>query len=145
MIQYSFVYVSVFNGYLHLMPLPQKQRMCKRVDCAMTMVRGRDTGSAIEHRFIAVVLYHHRHRVIAPSTSHCRTIALLSSHHHAIVIAPSSLCSIDPISMVRWYDSEMCGSILLISVISFHYFFVIFQLLSNITQNDCYRRSSLAL
>ena len=101
--------------------------MCKRVDSAMTMVRSRDTGSAIEHRFIAVVLYHHHHRVIASSTSHCRTIALLSLHHHAIVIAPSGLCSIDPISMVRWYDSEMFGSILLISVISFQYFSYFFH------------------
>ena len=99
MIKYSFVYVSVLSKYSHLMlrnSACAKKTIARFCDDAITMVRWRDTNGAIEHRFIAIVLSHHRHRVIATLPSHCRNIASSSSHHRAIpshhrhrVIAPS--------------------------------------------------------
>ena len=102
MIQYSFVYVSVFYEYSHLTPFSQKQRMCKisrQCDGAMTRYRWRDRASL------------HCHSYIASSSSCHRSIALSYPHVIVIVIAPSRHRSIDPHSMVRWYDNELRGPI----------------------------------
>ena len=77
-----------------------KARWCND---AKTMVRWRNTNGAIEHLFSAILLLHHRLRIIAPSLSHCRTIASSSS--------PSHHYSIDPNLMVKWYDSKLRGPI----------------------------------
>ena len=66
-------------------------------DDAITMVRWSDNDDSIEHRFIAIVTSYHRHRVIAPSSSHCRNIVSSSSSSHHRVIAPPT----------RWCDSEL--------------------------------------
>ena len=65
------------------------------------MVRWRDTDGAIEHNFSAKLLSHHRHRVIAPSPSLCRTIPSSSSHHR--VIAPST--------QTRWCDGTIVNCV----------------------------------
>ena len=97
MIKYSFAYVSVLNKYSQLKlrnsACAKKKTIARWCDDAITMVRWRDTNGGKEHRFIAIVLSHHRHRVIATLSSHCRNIASLSSHHRAIAIASSSSCN----------------------------------------------------
>ena len=94
MIKYSFAYVSVLNKYSHLKlrnsACAKKNPIARWCDDAITMVRWRETNGGKEHRFITIVLSHHRHRVIATLSSHCRNIASSSSHHRAIAIASSS-------------------------------------------------------
>ena len=75
-----------------------------------TMTRWRDTDYAIEHCVIAIVLSHHRHRVIAPLPSNCRAIASSLSQHRAIVIAHTPSSSHHCVNALsphtRWCDGD---------------------------------------